>query len=153
MFHFLIWLIWKKYLADISLFGGGVMGTSTLFRRFNDLGGKLSQMSKGDLQKIDGMSPWGKKQEGAGGWSILMELHNGDVHPLVWWYGRLFHLRDAPSLLSGKHYNKHTGRYSSISEWTLLRKSIEMQLKTLDRQYRRMRARQYRKGRSRKLSP
>lgn len=121
------------------------MGTSTLFRRLNDLRTPLAGMSKADLEKLDKMSPWGgAEKERVGGWSILMELHNGNFHPLIWWYGRLIHLKDAPKMLTGKYYHKYSGKYSRSSEWTLLRKYLEAELKELDKEYLRFKARQYR---------
>ncbi len=114
------------------------MGTSTIFRRFNDLHGTLASMSKEDLEKIDKLSPWRAEKESVHGWSILMELHNGNFHPLVWWYGQLFHLRDAPRLLTKKYYNKYTGKYLPASEWTLLKKFLEHELKELDKEYKKV---------------
>ncbi|MFH1200405.1 MAG: hypothetical protein V1708_05025 [Candidatus Micrarchaeota archaeon] len=120
------------------------MGTSTIFRRFNDLHGNLAGMSKEDLEKIDQLSPWRAENESVRGWSILMELHNGNFNPLVWWHGRLFHLKDAPLLLTKKYYNRYTGKNSPASEWTLLRKYLEHELKELDKVYKRARAKEYR---------
>jgi len=120
------------------------MGTSTLFRRYNDLRGRLSNMPKEELRKIDGLSPWKDEKEVVGGWSVIMELHNGDVIPLVWWRGRLFRLRDAPSILTERHYNRYTGKFTPAAEWTLLKRYLEAELERLDKEYKRARARQYR---------
>ncbi len=115
------------------------MGTSTIFRRLNDLGGKLSTMSKEELEKIDNLSPWNGEKESVRGWNVLMEPHNGNFYPLIWWYGRLMRLEDAPQLLAKKHYNKYTGKYSPSSEWTLLKKYLEYELKKLDKEYKKLR--------------
>ncbi|MBI5046995.1 hypothetical protein HZC07_04685 [Candidatus Micrarchaeota archaeon] len=121
------------------------MGTSTIFRRYNDLGRYLASMSKEDLEKIDKLSPWKEEKESVGGWSILMELHNGNMHPLVWWYGRLIHLRDAPKILTKKYYDTYRGKHLQASEWTLFKRYLEGELKALDKEYKRERARQYKK--------
>lgn len=119
------------------------MGTSTIFRRYNDFGGRLATMSKEELAKIDAMSAWKSEKDRVQGWEVLMELHNGNVHPLIWWNGQLFHLRDGPGFLLRRHYNRYTGKYSNISDWTLLKKYLERELKELDKAYRRLKARQY----------
>lgn len=105
----------------------------------------LAEMPREELKKIDEMSPWGEKlEERVGGWSILMELHNGNIHPLIWWYGRLLRLEDAPKMLTGKHYNKYVGKDMRASSWALLRRYLEYELKRLDKEYRRIKAREYR---------
>jgi len=124
------------------------MGTSTIFRRYNDLRQNLADMTKEDLEKLDDLSPWGAERERLHGWEALMELHNGNIHPLIWWYGKLFHLRDAPGLLTQRHYNRYTGKYSRASEWTLLKRYLEGDLNALDKEYKRMRARRYRQKES-----
>jgi len=50
-------------------------------------------------------------------------------------------LRDAPLSLANKHYNKYTGKYSQISDWTLLKRYLEQELKELDAVYKRARRR------------
>ena len=97
-------------------------------------------MPKEDLKKIDESNPWNKERDGARGWSAVMELHNGNFHPLIWWYGRLIHLRDAPTQLANKHYNKYTGKHVRISDWTSI---MERELKELGKEYKKFRARQY----------
>jgi len=124
------------------------MGTSTIFRRYNDMRYNLANMPKEDLKKLDELNPWTPEKERIHGWEILMELHNGNVHPLIWWYGQLFHLRDAPKLLTKRHYNRYTGKYSQASEWTLLKSHLEREIKALDKEYKKARARQYRKKKS-----
>ena len=115
------------------------MGTSTIFRRWNDYGGRLATMSKEELEKIDAMSAWKSEKERVMCWEVLMELHNSDFHPLVWWRSQLIRLSDAPQVLAKRHYNKYTGKYSNISEWTLLKKYLEDELKELDKKYKRLR--------------
>lgn len=105
-------------------------------------------MSKKDLKKIDESSPWAENTERIQGREAIMELHNGNVHPLIWWHGRLIHLRDSPRLLTKKHYNKHTGKYSQASEWTLLRKHLERELAELDGEYQRIMRRKQRMKKS-----
>ena len=122
------------------------MGTSTIFRRYNDFGGRLADMSKKDLEKIDKMNPWSAEKESVHGWSILMELHNGNINPLIWWHGRLLRLRDAPNILTKKYYDTYHGKHLQASEWTLLKRYLEGELKTLDNEYKRERAKRYRKN-------
>lgn len=121
------------------------MGTSTIFKRFNDLSGRLSELSKEELGKIDRLSPWSAEKESVSGWSAVMELHNGNATPLIWWYGRLIRLTDAPGLLTKQYYNRYTGKYSQASEWTLLRKYLENELKMLDIEYKKARRKGYKK--------
>jgi hypothetical protein len=97
-----------------------------------------------NLKKLDESSPWGEEKERVRGWEVVMEIHNRDFHPLIWWYGRLFHLRDAPRLLNNKFYNKYTGKYTRETEWTLVKGIIEKELKYLDKEYKRIRAKEYR---------
>ncbi|MFH1285974.1 MAG: hypothetical protein ABIH99_05330 [Candidatus Micrarchaeota archaeon] len=123
------------------------MGTSTIFRRHNDLACTLAGMSKKELESIDGLNPWKDEKESVRGWSILMELHNGNFHPLIWWYGRLLYLGDAPKLLTKKHYNYYTGKYSRSSEWTLLKNYLQQELARLDKIYKRYRMKEIRERR------
>lgn len=120
------------------------MGTSTIFRRFNDMRYGLANMTKEDLEKIDELSPWSKEKESVRGWAALMELHNGNFHPLIWWYGSLFHLMDAPTLLNKKYYSRYSGKHLRSSEWTLLKNYLQGQLGELDKDYKRIKAREYR---------
>lgn len=128
------------------------MGTSTLFRRYNDFGARLSNLSKKELKEIDALSPWKEEKGVVGGWSAVMELHNGNFYPLIWWYGRLFHLRDAPKILAKKHYNKYTGKMTREYEWTMLKTIIERELKDLDKEFMRAMARE-RRMKTRKKVP
>ena len=74
------------------------MGTTTFFLRFNDLKKPLDKMTKKELAELDGLSPYGDKKQSAG-WHVPFELHNGNVHPLVFWKGALMKLEDTPKLL------------------------------------------------------
>lgn len=118
------------------------MGTSTLFRRYNDLHPHLASLSKNELKEIDALSPWKEEKDVVRGFSAIMELHNGNFHPLIWWYGRLLHLRDAPKILAKKYYNKYTGKMTREYEWTMVKTIIERELKFLDKEFRHERARE-----------
>lgn len=120
------------------------MGTSMIFRWYNDLHQNLAGMSKEDLEKIDKLSPWSKEKESVQGWSILMELHNGNIEPLIWWKGRLLRLRDAPSVLTKKYYSKYDGKYLRSSEWTIFKKYLEGQLMQLDKEFKRLKRKEAR---------
>ena len=120
------------------------MGTATIFKRLNDLHGSLADMTKEELEKIDGSSPYSSEKLWLHGWSIEMELHTGNVEPLVWWKGRLMRLRDAPKLLTKKYYNKYSGKYSPSSEWTMLKKYLQAELEQLDKEFKRIKRREYR---------
>jgi hypothetical protein len=120
------------------------MGTSTLFKRFNDLSSKLSSLSKEELKEIDELSPYGEQKERVRGWSIEMELHNGNFEPLIWWYGRLMRLRDASKLLAKKHYDTYRGKQLQISEWKLMKGVLEKELKRYDKEFEKQRAGEYR---------
>jgi len=114
------------------------MGTSTIFRRLNDLGGRLASMSKEELEKIDSLSPWKQEIESVRGWNAPLELHNGNAHILVWWYGRLMRIEDAPKQLSRKYYHKYSGKTLNVYEWTVLRKYCQNLLKQLDKEFKRL---------------
>ncbi|MBI5553563.1 MAG: hypothetical protein HY917_02370 [Candidatus Diapherotrites archaeon] len=92
------------------------------------------------------MHPWRKENESFRGWSAIMELHNGNFHPLLWWYGRLFHLRDAPKELAARHYSRYRGKTSRSSSWTLLKKYLGCEIQRLDKEYRNARAKENRKA-------
>ena len=89
--------------------------------------------------------PRGDEKERVHGWTVEMELHNGNIHPLIWWYGQLMRLRDAPKLLTGKYYSKYADKRLRSSEWTPLKAHLEQELELLDKEYKRDRARSYRK--------
>jgi len=113
------------------------MGTSTIFQRYNDIGGRLSEMSKKELESIDAASPW--KKEGAslpGGWRVPLELHNGNVHVLVWWKGQLMRLEDATKSLHRKYYDKYSGKTLRTYEWTIFKRFCRMMLEEADKEFR-----------------
>lgn len=120
------------------------MGTSTIFRRLNDLKRPLASMSKEELEKIDKLNPWSPQVDYVGGWDVQMELHNGNFHPLIWWYGGLLHLKDAPRKLDKMPYNRLTGKYTRVSEWTLLKKYLDAELNRLDKEYKKFKRKEYR---------
>ena len=45
-------------------------------------------MTKKELAELDCLSPYGDKKQ-LGGWHVPVELHNGNVCPLVFWKGAL----------------------------------------------------------------
>lgn len=110
------------------------MGTSTIFRRHNDLHMPLKSMTKEELEKIDKLSPYSTENERSG-WKAALELHNGNVEILVWWKGKLFSLRDAPEKLTKKYYDKYTGKELNIYEWTLLKNITIKEIKEFDKKF------------------
>jgi hypothetical protein len=111
------------------------MGTSTIFRRWNDLRTNLSTLSKKELRQIDNLSPWGKNDKNFKSWEILMELHNGNIYPLIFWKGRLMKLEEAPKELSRKYWDKYTGKTRKEYEWTLLKRFLLNQIEYLDKEF------------------
>jgi hypothetical protein len=111
------------------------MGTSTIFRRWNDWRTDLSTLSKKELKQIDNLSPWGKDDKNFKSWEILMELHNGNIYPLIFWKGRLMKLEDAPKELSRKYWDKYTGKTRKEYEWTLLKRFLLNQIEYLDKEF------------------
>jgi hypothetical protein len=111
------------------------MGTSTIFRRWNDLRTNLSALSKKELRQIDNLSPWNNKEKHFKSWEILMELHNGNIYPLIFWKGRLMKLEDAPKELSRKYWDKYTGKAQKEYEWTLLKRFLLGQIEYLDKEF------------------
>ena len=105
-----------------------IMGTSTIFKRSNDFGGRLADMSKEELEMLDKLSPWKEDKDFVRGWSAIMELHNGNFNPLIWRYGRLFSLDDAPKILTKKYYSRYRGKTMREYEWTLLRRYLDAKL-------------------------
>ena len=108
------------------------MGTSTIYKKMNDLGLSFKSMNKKDLTELDKISPY-KEDSYYRGWNAPFELHNGNIYILVFWKGKLMRLEDAPKQLSKKYYNKYTGRTLKEYEWTLLKKMILNELNSLDR--------------------
>lgn len=113
------------------------MGTTTFFLRHNDFGAKLSSLSKEELEKIDDLSPY-REIKDYRGWRTPLELHNGNVHVLVWWKGRLMRLKDSPEELCKKYYDKYTGKTLRLYEWTLLKGMMLNEIKQLDKKFRRI---------------
>lgn len=110
------------------------MGTSTFYLRNNDIGRKLSELTKKELKIFDSLSPY-KKENSAFGWKVPLELHNGNVYVLVFWHGRLMKLEDAPRILNNKHYDRYRGKTAKEYEWTLLKGFIENHLPYLDKEF------------------
>lgn len=91
------------------------MGTTTIFLRLNDLHGELRRMSRDEPKKLDELSPY-RTENSCRGWTTPLELHNGNVHILVWWKGKLMRLENAPEELCRKYYDKHTGKTWHVYE-------------------------------------
>jgi len=124
------------------------MGTTTFFLRLNDLGPKFEYMTKKDLKAMAKLSPWGgEERRYYRGWSAPLELHNGNAHILVWWYGRLMRLEDAPGNLARKYYSRFRGKTINEYEWTVFKKFAEAELERLDREFKRRIRRAKRDGR------
>ena len=113
------------------------MGTTTIFLRHNDLHIPLSSMKKKELKKIDKLSSY-SSENNYNGWRTPMELHNGNVHTLVWWKGRLMRLEDAPKALCNKYYDKYKGKTLPLYEWTLLKGIALKEIKGLDKEFRKI---------------
>lgn len=113
------------------------MGTTTIFLRHNDLHIPLSSMKKKELEKIDQLSPYNPENQNFG-WRTPMELHNGNVHILVWWKGRLMRLRDAPKELCNKYYDRYKGKHSNVYEWTLLKVAALSEINELDKKFKKI---------------
>ncbi len=114
------------------------MGTSMIFRRHNDYGARLADMSKEDLEKLDKASPYSKNQDLPAGWSLPLELHNSDIHILVWWHGMLMRFEKAPEqeLLHRKFWNRYRGKIENRSEWTIVLRILRYCLHVAERNYR-----------------
>jgi len=110
------------------------MGTTTFYLRHNDLKRKLSNMNRKDLDRIDTLSPY-KEDHFAFGWSTPLELHNGNVYPLVFWKGRLMRLEDAPKKLNRKYYDRLKGRPINEYEWTVLKRLLLYEINRLDKEF------------------
>ncbi len=111
------------------------MGTSTIYKKMNDIAIPLSKINKRELKKIDNLSPYSKEKETISGWSCPMELHNGNVNILVWWRGRLMRLEDSPGQLNNKYYNRYSGKTLREYEWTILRRMILREVEYLDKNF------------------
>ncbi len=100
----------------------------------NDLGLSFKDMTKKDLKELEKLSPWGKEQW-YHGWSTPMELHNGNVYPLIFWKGLLMRLEEAPNKLNKKYYNKYTGKHLKEYEWTVLKRFLLAEINRLDKNF------------------
>lgn len=109
------------------------MGTSTIYLRYNDLKRKLRDRTKEELDNIDALSP--HKESHAFEWHAPLELHNGNVYPLIFWKGKLMRLDKAPFILNNKYYDKYSGKYLKIYEWTLLKKLVLSELERADNEF------------------
>ena len=109
------------------------MGTTTIYLRHNDIGRKLSGLTKEELNFIDELSPY--KEDSASGWYAPLELHNGNIYPLIFWKGRLMRLEKAPSNLKRKCYNRFTGKYINKYEWTALKDFLIAEINSLDKDF------------------
>jgi hypothetical protein len=110
------------------------MGTTTFFLRHNDLGKPLSKMGKKELKKLDILSPYGERQYHSG-WSVPLELHNGNVYALVFWKSRLMKIEDVPNVLNKKYYSKYYGKEVNEYGWTVLKKYIMAEVERLDEEF------------------
>ena len=109
------------------------MGTTTFFLRRNDYFARLSSLSKEEIEKFDKLSPYSNKS--IGGWDVPMELHNGNIYPLVFWKGRLMKLEDAPKNLNKKYWDRYAGKYRNEYEWTLLKKFLISHIEYVDKEF------------------
>lgn len=110
------------------------MGTTTIYKRMNDLGLRFKSMTKKDLKELDKLSPY-KENSYYHGWNAPLELHNGNVYVLVFWKDRLMKLEEASKILDKKYYDKYSGKTLNIYEWTLLRKLILNETDRLDKEF------------------
>jgi len=111
------------------------MGTSTIYVRHNDLKWPFENMSKKELKKFDELSPYSNPLQQINGFRAVLELHNGNVYPLIFWKGRLMILDKAPFELSSKYYDKYSGKTINIYEWTLLKRLILRDIDHLDKEF------------------
>ena len=110
------------------------MGTSTIYKRMNDLGLFFDDMTKKDLKELNKLSPY-RNDSYYRGWNAPFELHNGNVYVLVFWKGRLMKLEDAPHQLNRKYWDKHRGKTHNLYEWTLLKRLISNEVDYLDKRF------------------
>jgi hypothetical protein len=110
------------------------MGTSTIYKRMNDLGMSFKSMSQKDLDELEKLSPYGEEKVYRG-WTCPMELHNGNIYFLVSWKGRLMRLDQAPKILNKKYYHKYSGKTLNEYEWTRLKTLIINEVNNLDNEF------------------
>lgn len=110
------------------------MGTTTFYLKHNDLGLSLNRMSRKDLEALSKLHPFGEDNH-YGGWTVPLELHNGNIYLLVFWKGRLLRIDDTPKILNKKYYNKQSGKVLREYEWTRLRRIILDEIAYLDKEF------------------
>lgn len=110
------------------------MGTTTFYLRKNDFAGSLEKMTKKELKNLDNLSSY-REVPYYMGWTVPLELHNGNVYVLVFWKGRLIKLEDAPNQLNKKYYNTYSGKTMKEYEWTLLKKMMLSNIEYLDKKF------------------
>ncbi|TSA52920.1 MAG: hypothetical protein D4R45_06390 [Planctomycetaceae bacterium] len=120
------------------------MGTTTFFLRLNDLGKPLNEMGKKELEKLDNLSPYDETPY-FNGWSVPLELHNGNVYALVFWKGRLMKIEEAPKVLNKKYYDRYRGKELKKYEWTILKKYLLAQIEHLDKEFKKVQRKNKRK--------
>ncbi|MBL7072470.1 MAG: hypothetical protein ISS33_01670 [Candidatus Omnitrophica bacterium] len=121
------------------------MGTTTFFLRHNDSGKSLNKMGKKELEKLDNLSPYNETPY-FNGWSVPLELHNGNVYALVFWKGKLMKIEEAPKVLNKKYYDKYRGKELKVYEWTILKKYLLAQIEYLDKEFKKTRRKTKRKN-------
>lgn len=110
------------------------MGTTTIYTRHNDLKFPLDKMTKKELKELSQLSPY-KEKNRFKGWEAPLELHNGNIHVLVWWRGRLMRLEEAPEKLAEKYYSRFKGKKLNEYEWTLLKRFVQREINSLDKEF------------------
>lgn len=113
------------------------MGTTTFYLKHNDIGSPFNALTKDDREALSKLSPYGSDNHYKG-WSVPMELHNGNIYVLVFWRGRLMRLEDAPKNLNQKYYNRYHGKTLRVYEWTLLYKFILNQMNYLNKLFKKI---------------
>lgn len=110
------------------------MGTSTIYKKMNDLGVSFKDMTKKDLKELGQLSPWGKERFYRG-WNAPLELHNGNINVLIWWKGKLMRLEDASKQLINKYYDKYSGKILKEYEWTILKRLMLREIEYCDKNF------------------
>ena len=113
------------------------MGTTTIYKKMNDLCLPFRSMTKKDLKELDKLSPC-KENSYYRGWSAPFELHNGNIYILIFWKGRLMKLEEAPKILNKKYYDKYSGKTIRVYEWTLFKRLILNEINRLDKWFKKI---------------
>lgn len=94
-------------------------------------------MSKEELERLDNASPWSRDPILPGGWEAPLELHNSDIHILVWWKGMMMRLEKAPEqeILHRKFWNRYKGKTQNRSEWSIIRRALNYRMEEAERTY------------------